>query len=280
MNHDEIEKHLRLLASFGRSVGHGDEAKDLLNIRVSMAHRSLSARLAQSGDLGARDRSRLLDDVAAIELFRQEARDRLWEFSRKKLHDQFVDAADAVLLLARHESEDVREVTRRLLWISQSTYSDVFAWLTPEFGYPAMWEGSNTVTRRLEFVRSFVGHDLLDDGDPGAMWIRHANWPEEQGSGMSPWIPCAPNEDGAWRILTPCREKWCTDYYREACVTPERVIERINEHEARNERRITDHIEEGATEEDLGELLKLDAWTGAIRLWMESEDILPTLEMP
>ena len=273
---DNVEAQLRLLESFGRSIGQGDETKDELNIRASMQARSLRAAL-ERGPLLAHQEGSLSVLVHKIEAYRQGQQERLWAFSEDKLRREFERAARDVLERARGPESEDREVVRRLLWASQSTLSGAFAWLAPSVGFPAMWEGPNTITRRLEFANHFVGYHLLDDGDPGIAWVRYAHWPEDgDGLDSSPWMLCPPRTEGSWRILTPHRERWCRDYYAEAYVRPRDVLDILNEHEAEAARRVEDLREEGATDEDLGDLIKLDEWTGALRRWMESQDILPT----
>lgn len=273
---DSIEAQLRLLESFRRSVGHGDEVKDEIAGRAAFC-----TRWFRGGPLSEHRQRFLVVLLRDIENYRREHQKRLWAFSEEQLRHEFENAARAVLERARAAESEEREVVRRLLWASQSTLAAAFAWLAPTLGFPAMWEGPNTITQRLEFANHFVGYHLLDDGDPGILWIRYAQWPEDgDGEGMSPWVPCPPRTEGAWRVLTPYRERWCNDYYAESYVTPKNVLDILDAHEADARQHVEDLREDGATDEDLGDLIKLDEWTGALRRWMESQDILPMSLQP
>ncbi len=206
--------------------------------------------------------------------------DALWEFSAERLRREFDNAARNALARAMGPESENREVVRRLLWASQATLADAFAWLIPSLGFPALWEAADTITRRLEFADHFVGYYLLDDGDPGIAWIRYAQWPEENGLNSSLWIPCSPRAEGSWRVLTPHRDRWCRDYYAESYVTPKDVLDILDEREEKARQRVEDYRKEGATDEDLGNLIRLDKSTGAIRRWMLRHNIQPNSANP
>ena len=127
------------------------------------------------------------------------------------------------------------------------------------------------ITRRLQFVHTFVGYELLDDGDPGAMWVRY---PAVEEPGFRP-VPAEPHAEGAWQIITPYRETYCQAYFLEAYLTPRYVLALMDAHEARNAEYIKFHRDNGETEEDLGDLIQVDKGMAAIREWMAQEDILP-----
>lgn len=273
---DDIEEQLRRLESFRRSIGHGDADKDGLSVTIGVRVRTIRAAL-EKGPL-SKDHQEVLGRMSReVEDYRSLRQGELWAFSEEQLRREFNQAASAVLERARADESEDREVTRRLLWASQSTLADAFAWLAPSLGFPAMWEGPDTITRRLEFANHFVGYQLLDDGDPGIAWIRYAHWRSgESALDSSPWIPCPPRAEGSWRVLTPHRERWCRGYYDEAYVRPKDVLDILDEHEKRALKEVEALQEEGYDEDELGYPATIDEWTAALRRWMESQDILPT----
>lgn len=197
----------------------------------------------------------------------------LWSVISKEWRARFDEAQAAALSYARDENPEIAEVSRRLLWATQDEYADVFCWLIGKYAYPPMWAGSTTIVDRLEFIRYFVGYELLDDGDPGIAWVRYGRWPDEEDQ----LVWCEPNHPQGWRVITHCRESVCADYYLDARVDPEKVIQVIEEHEAREVERVRLMQElELTTDEDVQRAFALDPWTQAIRDWMAEEDILPS----
>lgn len=106
------------------------------------------------------------------------------------LRKRFERAVAQALPKLTHPNATIREVARQLLWLPLDILYRAFG-RNYEWGY----DYGDDVLGRLEFVRFFVGHELLDDGFPGVLWLTNKSA-----------TPCEPFTPDSHRSITPWRE--------------------------------------------------------------------------
>jgi len=95
---------------------------------------------------------------------------------------------------AIREDAKVREVTRLLMTANGQTLFHLLGGLSQGFGikmdsYSSYW--TEDPCGLMEFIRFFVGHELLDDGDPGIGYYRSTR------GGAETFVLCGPDDEGA-----------------------------------------------------------------------------------
>jgi hypothetical protein len=140
---------------------------------------------------------------------------------------------------AETDAEDamVREVTLRLFTVCDQTRFQAFGGLEDGFGIKMGGYGfvSSQPVEMLEFVRFFVGHELLDDGIPGVGYYRHNSF-----ASPDPYTRCGKNDHGArpyfHRNIDGLREEYPDSEY----LTLERALEVLNFYEDEHARKATE----------------------------------------
>ena len=99
------------------------------------------------------------------------------EFELVEVKKRFQDALAGLVILARRHAS-FAPVIKKLL-----TTTELFAaagQMVQDFGYDLQWDDGPL--SRMEFISHFLGHEILDDGDPAIGWCR---WSTNRGNMFS-----------------------------------------------------------------------------------------------
>lgn len=163
---------------------------------------------------------------------------------------------------------DCAELALRLLVLRDHVFWDVFG-VSAEHGYRQALAVTSPI-ERLEFVKFFVGHELLDDGDPALAWCTV----DLDNDGRYPQYKlCKEDEHRAKPYFHSCQEvtaeKWED---RAPHLRPDKALWALDWHEKYWEERYARHREQyGNTEEQPKGNAKLIALAAELRALMEAK---------
>lgn len=140
---------------------------------------------------------------------------------------------------AEHDAK-VRELAHALL-STRDLYS-VLGGMEDSFrlkmnGYPGYSYGPPV--SRLEFIRFFIGHEILDDGEPGVGYYRSTIGDEKQTSDM--FARCGPDHPRAQPYFHRSIDLLRQDYPDAEWLSLDRALEILAFHKAEQPKRVTSH---------------------------------------
>ena len=223
----------------------------------------------------------------------------------KRAESSLKDALDRAMHYLRDPEHG--ELARRMLWARTNVYNDVFGRFalgqiqipykgqTVSLGY-GPWS-DDTVIDRLSFLSFFIGHEILDDGEPCIVHWRYG-WMEtvpamraaiqagdmeavsrvyETRRGLvSEYVLCSADDEGATPFVDQCQEihgyndkerRWNRPPVRDS----EQVIAVFDFHERALRERIADEAEEYGSQT----LAKIDPATTALRAFLTANNLVP-----
>jgi hypothetical protein len=115
----------------------------------------------------------------------------------KKAENRWDDAVQRARRFLTDPSPDIRELARLMLTASGQTMYSVLGGM--EYGFGIAMNGyvdhsSEDLCSRMEFIGYFIGHELLDDGEPGIAYYRATDWEEET---SDTYVTCGPDHENA-----------------------------------------------------------------------------------
>jgi len=156
--------------------------------------------------------------------------DNILEAEYSKIRKRYNLAYEDLARLSADRNKTVRELVKRLL--TSRVLHFAAGSVTSKYGYShAIYDSP---LNRMEWVVFFVGHEILDDGDPALAWHRM----DHDGS-LIEKLDCKKTDEGAMPYWHCCQEitakKWED---RAEHLTPELAIWTLDYYEEREEERI------------------------------------------
>lgn len=157
-----------------------------------------------------------------------QAHDALYAQYMAAAQERWQHAVEDVKPYLNHTDALVRRVAARLLTIdSQALWCALGADTSALHGYAPPY----TPIACMEFVSFFVGHELLDDGDPGVGHYRYGRFGDR--------VLCAVDAEGATPYFHSRVETLRRTYPGAELLTTERALEILEWHAARHTEYIT-----------------------------------------
>lgn len=152
-----------------------------------------------------------------------QAHDALYAQHMAAAQERWQNAVEDVKSYLNHTDVLVRRVAVRLLTIDSHSLWCVLGADTPALhGYAPPY----TPVARMEFVCFFVGHELLDDGDPGVGYYRYGRFGDR--------VLCAADAEGAIPYFHSRVDTLRRTYPNAELLTADRALEILEWHAARH----------------------------------------------
>lgn len=169
-------------------------------------------------------------------------------------NSQWKDAVDRIRDLLNHQSLNVRTLTARLLTVPSATQYAMFGGEDRHekmLSYP--WLSFARGCSWLEGVAQFIGHDILDDGDPGIGFMRNDS---HEG-----FTPCSKDHEQAQPYIHRCVEVLRHTMPDAKLLQVESTLEVLDWYEAKRTRRRNRILED----------IRDAQQTGQVSLWDEDD---------
>lgn len=153
----------------------------------------------------------------------------------------YPDRADLMTEGCKAHDAKVRELARLLMSCTGTTRYHAFGGLEDGFRIKLDGYGGyipyDDPCALMEFIRFFVGHEILDDGEPGIGYYRHARFDDEAERHLT-FVRCGKDDEGAEPYFARNIDLLRADYPDSKWLDVEDAIEILQFHEAKQVKRI------------------------------------------